>query len=117
MAFLPTSSAAIWAANGVDLRDPLKPCAPAEDHAIVFPWASVIVIIVLLNVALICATPEVMFFFSLRLTRNFSLAILFSFVSNRTRHRLPVDAGSAASETYFFLPAIALAGPLRVRAF
>ena len=30
-AFLAQSSAAIWAAKGVDLREPLKPCAPAED--------------------------------------------------------------------------------------
>ena len=44
-AFLETSSAATCAAYGVDLRDPLKPMVPADDHAIVLPWASVIVII------------------------------------------------------------------------
>src|SRR5215207_886487 len=30
------SSAASWAAKGVDLRDPLKPRAPADDHATEF---------------------------------------------------------------------------------
>src|SRR5690606_24089721 len=68
MAFLPASSAAIWAAKGVDLREPLKPMVPDEDQASVLPWASVMVIIVLLNEAFTCATPEVMFFFSRRRT-------------------------------------------------
>ena len=49
-AFVPTSSAAIWAAYGVDFLDPLNPFFPAEDHAITLPWTSVIEIIVLLNV-------------------------------------------------------------------
>src|SRR5438067_12822747 len=44
------SSAAICAAYGVDLREPLKPIVPAEDHEIVLPCASVMVIIVLLKV-------------------------------------------------------------------
>jgi hypothetical protein len=47
---LAQSSAAIWAANGVDLREPLKPLAPADDQAIALPCASVMVIMVLLNV-------------------------------------------------------------------
>jgi hypothetical protein len=52
---------------------------PAEDHEIVFPCASVMVIIVLLNVEFTCATPEVMFFRSRRRTRVASFAIsLFS---------------------------------------
>src|SRR5947207_15707396 len=58
IAFWAASSAATWAANGVDLREPLNPLVPAEDQAIVLPWASVIVIIVLLNDAFTCATPE-----------------------------------------------------------
>src|SRR6202051_3384671 len=45
-------SAATVAANGVDFFDPLKPALPAEPHATVFPRGSVIVTIVLLNVAL-----------------------------------------------------------------
>src|SRR6185295_9090947 len=66
MAFLPASSAAIWAAYGVDLRDPLKPMVPDDDQAMVLPCASVMVIIVLLKVALTCATPELMFLRSRR---------------------------------------------------
>ncbi len=62
----------------------------------VFPCASVMVIMVLLNEAFTCATPEVMFLRSRFLTRAGSLAI--------------------RGASYFFLPAIGLAGPLRVRA-
>src|SRR5918998_5286769 len=65
----PACSAATCAANGVDLREPLKPCDPELDQAMVFPWASVIVIMVLLKLAFTCATPAVMFFRSRRLTR------------------------------------------------
>src|SRR6266478_7246130 len=58
----PACSAATWAANGVDLREPLKPAAPevAQDRAL--PWRSVMVMIVLLNDAWICAIPSEMFF-------------------------------------------------------
>src|ERR1700741_2488372 len=66
IAFLPASSAAICAAYGVDLREPLKPLVPDDDQAMVLPCASVMVIMVLLNEAFTCATPEVMFFFSRR---------------------------------------------------
>src|SRR3984893_487791 len=65
-AFLAASSAATCAAYGVDLRDPLKPMVPDDDQAMVLPCASVMVIIVLLKVALTCATPEVMFLRSRR---------------------------------------------------
>src|SRR5688572_15135167 len=51
------SSAASCAANGVLLREPLKPRAPADDHAITFPARSVIVTIVLLNEDWMCAMP------------------------------------------------------------
>ena len=44
------SSAASCAANGVLLREPLKPREPALDQATVFPFTSVIVTTVLLNV-------------------------------------------------------------------
>src|SRR5579883_2472848 len=54
----------------VDLREPLKPWLPDDDHAIALPWASVIVIIVLLNVALTWAVPEVMFLRSRRRRRG-----------------------------------------------
>src|SRR5262249_48542951 len=68
-AFFAASSAATCAANGVDLREPLKPLLPDVAQAIVLPCASVIVIIVLLNDAFTCAMPEAMFLRSRRRTR------------------------------------------------
>src|SRR3954465_9735371 len=62
----PAASAAICAANGVDLREPLKPTVPAEAQEITAPVGSVIVTIVLLNVLLMWASPWATFFFSLR---------------------------------------------------
>src|SRR6185295_10811084 len=80
----PASSAATCAAYGVDLREPLKPIVPADDQAMVLPCTSVIVIIVLLNVALTCATPEAIFLRSRRRTRVASFPILNPFAE---RHR------------------------------
>src|ERR1700754_4539376 len=57
----PAVSAATWAANGVDLREPLKPWPPDEAHDSAPPWRSVIVMIVLLNDACTCATPSATF--------------------------------------------------------
>src|SRR5512138_1203201 len=51
-------SAARRAANGVLLREPLKPTEPALPHATVLPSVSVTVMIVLLNDAKICTCPE-----------------------------------------------------------
>src|SRR3954462_5816663 len=50
-------SAAICAANGVDLREPLNPTCPAEAQLITLPVGSVIDTIVLLKVLLMCAAP------------------------------------------------------------
>src|ERR1700748_2469355 len=63
-AFLAASSAAICAAYGVDLREPLKPIMPALDQDTALPCASVMVTMVLLKVAATCATPTTTFFFS-----------------------------------------------------
>src|SRR4249920_4219294 len=49
LAALPALSAACVAANGVPLRDPLKPMPPALDHATTLPSVSVIVTTVLLK--------------------------------------------------------------------
>ena len=46
------ASAAICAANGVDLREPLKPTVPADCQEITLPWGSVMETMVLLNVDL-----------------------------------------------------------------
>ena len=69
------------------------------------------VIMVLLNDAFTCATPDAMFLRSRRRTRVASLPILVPFVA-----LLAAPDRSLKKQNYFFLPAIALAGPLRVRA-
>src|SRR6195952_5438642 len=65
-AWRAADSADSWAANGVDLRDPLKPTVPDEAQLMTAPVGSVIVTMVLLNVDLMWAWPSAMFFFSLR---------------------------------------------------
>src|SRR5262249_24957151 len=60
-------SAARWAANGVLLRLPLKPTVPAEAKHRVSPLVSVMVTMVLLNVALMWAMPRLTFRRALRL--------------------------------------------------
>jgi hypothetical protein len=57
MARRAAASAAIWAAKGVDLREPLKPTLPADAHDRTLPSWSVNVTIVLLKLLLMCATP------------------------------------------------------------
>src|SRR5438093_4788635 len=96
------ASAASWAANGVDLREPLNPTFPALAHDSVFPSRSVMVTMVLLNVDLMWAWPWAMFFFSRR--RGF-LAFGFATWS-------PLDYFVA-----FRLTPTVFLGPLRVRAF
>src|SRR3954462_6411442 len=64
------ASAVTCAANGVDLREPLKPAEPADSHAITFPSLSVRETIVLLNEVLMCACPIAMFFFTRRRVRT-----------------------------------------------
>src|SRR5512136_2139135 len=61
-ATLPAFSAATCAANGVDLREPLKPAPPEVAHDRALPWRSVIVMIVLLKDAWMCAMPSATFF-------------------------------------------------------
>src|SRR3712207_2476078 len=94
------ASAVTWAANGVDLREPLKPAPPADSHAMTFPSPSVSDTIVLLKEVLMWAWPIGMFLRGLRRPRW----------------------GRRGAGTYFlpafFLPATCMRfGPLRVRAF
>src|SRR5690606_16071772 len=70
----PACSPATVAANGVDFLEPLKPALPALAHVTTFPALSVIVMIVLLNVALTWATPSASTTFLLRLGRALGLA-------------------------------------------
>src|SRR5512132_4160288 len=94
----PARSAATCAANGVDLREPLKPAPPEVAHDSAFPWRSVIVMIVLLNDAWMCAMPSATFFLTFlraRAAAGFAVgccAMLFS----RPR-RYFVVAGFAAA--------------------
>src|SRR4029453_7550343 len=60
---------------------------PADDQAMVFPWASVMVIMVLLNDAFTCATPEAIFLRSRRRTRVGSLPILDPLAARRCDRR------------------------------
>src|SRR5512147_222070 len=64
MAFFAAASAANCAAKGVLFREPLNPLLPELDHVMTLPDVSVIVTIVLLNDAWICATPLATFFLS-----------------------------------------------------
>src|SRR3954464_8588539 len=119
MARRAAASAASCAANGVDLREPLKPTWPAEAQEMTAPVGSVMDTMVLLNVLLMCACPWATFLRSLRRTfltaagpvRAFG-GILYAllerfFNSDRTGgYFLPG----------FFLPATVRFGPLRVRA-
>src|SRR3978361_914326 len=101
MPFLAAASAVTWAANGVDLREPLKPADPADSQAITLPSVSVSVTIVLLNEVLIGAWPYVLFFFS----------------RNTLRALEPFFSATLLSYLGFFLPAMLnRRGPLRPRA-
>ena len=97
-------SAAVWAAKGVDFREPRNPSSPelAQDRAL--PCVSVMVTMVLLNVDWICAAPRSMF---LRSLRRRVVAPLRAVV---------LAAALLIPPAYFFLLAIVLRGPLRVRA-
>ena len=94
------ASAVTWAANGVDLREPLKPAPPADSHAMTLPSRSVRATIVLLKLVLMCAWPIGMFLRTLRRPRwgRRGAGDIYFFVA-------------------FFLPATDIRfGPLRVRA-
>src|SRR5687768_3009201 len=66
MALRAATSADSAAAYGVLLREPLNPATPAEPQLTTAPPRSVIVMIVLLNDAWMCACPWGTFFFSRR---------------------------------------------------
>src|SRR3954463_16791195 len=95
----------------------------------VLPCASVMVMVVLLNDEFTCAMPDAMFLRSRRRTRVASLPILnlscdlnaavmpaATPKNTRANGGGPPFAPYIKLRTYFFLPAIDLAGPLRVRA-
>ena len=123
----PTCSAAMVAANGVDFFDPLKPAVPALAQTTAFPALSVIVMIVLLNVAFICAMPSASTTFLLRFGRVFGFANFFfpRYGCGKTGFLPPLRPHQVIrmlcmrrmSQTIYFLgafffPAIALREPL-----
>src|SRR5258708_24428973 len=61
---------------------------PDDDQAMALPCASVMVIMVLLNVAFTCATPEVMFLRSRRRRRGATAGFAIFVPSGLLRHRL-----------------------------
>src|SRR5690606_37110396 len=97
----PADSAATWAANGVDLREPLKPAPPDVAHDRALPGRSVMVMMVLLKDAWTCAMPSETFFLTFLRTREAPLVEAFAMIQF-------LD--------YFFRDAAARRGPLRVRA-
>src|SRR5690242_12378691 len=111
------ASAASCAANGVDLREPLKPTWPAEAQEITAPVGSVIDTMVLLKVLLMCACPWATFLRSLR--RTFLTAVAPARAFGGILYAL-LDWFFYRCDYYFlpgfFLPATVRFGPLRVRA-
>src|SRR5437588_2670510 len=76
IALRAAASAVTWAANGVLLREPLKPWPPADPQAMTLPWVSQRLTMVLLKVESTWACPTAMFLRSRRrvLTTFFFLA-------------------------------------------
>src|SRR4029077_2642343 len=78
MPFRAAESAVTCAANGVDLREPLKPAEPADSQAMTFPSRSVSATIVLLKLVLMCAWPMAMFLRTRRRVRPRGAAALLA---------------------------------------
>src|SRR5437762_8606722 len=121
MALRAATSAAVCAANGVDLREPLKPALPALDHDTTLPVLSVSVTIVLLNVAWMWATPVRTSRRSLRLPpflRGAGLPWVGSAMIYAPAFGAAAAAGAAgaAAATGFFLTMTPRVLPFRVRA-
>src|SRR5580700_1091232 len=77
---------------------------PDDDHAMVLPWASVTVIIVLLNDAFTWATPEAMFLRSRRRTRVASLPIFTPFAARRCGPHLVLGITSSCRRSAWTVP-------------
>src|SRR3954453_16886041 len=96
MPFRAHASAVTWAANGVDLREPLNPAEPADSQAITFPSRSVRATIVLLKLVLMCAWPMAMFLRALRRVRPRAAGALRA-VATLLRLRLAASDGLLGS--------------------
>src|SRR3989338_3755758 len=116
MALRAAISAAVCAAKGVLLREPLNPALPALDQETTLPVLSVSVTMVLLNVAWMCATP-------MRTSRRSRrLPPFFRGVGCFASSAMPyapafLGAGAAAGAAAgLFLTITPRRGPFRVRA-
>src|SRR3954451_18194096 len=98
------ASAANCAANGVDLREPLKPTWPEEAQEITAPVGSVMETIVLLNVLLMCAWPCATFLRSLRRT----------FLTAAEPARALGGMCLCAPKSFYFLPGFFLPATVRL---
>src|ERR1700752_2294369 len=107
----PADSAATCAANGVDLREPLKPAPPDVAHDSAFPCRSVIVMIVLLNDAWMCAMPSETLFLTFFRARAPVFGFCGCCVAMLFGPRLYLVVGVRELVAWR-----ALRGPLRVRA-
>src|SRR4029077_12762130 len=106
--FRAAASAVTCAANGVDLREPLKPAEPAASPAMTFPSRAVRATIVLLKLVLICAWPIAMFLRTRRRVRPFVAAALRG--GGMPRRLLPAADGllRALAATCVRLPPLAV---------
>src|ERR1700739_4494728 len=109
-------SAALWAANGVLLRLPLKPTVPAEAKQRVSPLGSGIVTMVLLKVALMWATPRLTFRRALRFLLLATVPTLLIADGRFAFQPASCNPHQPRCSLTPFLPATVFRGPLRVRA-
>src|SRR5262245_40924997 len=117
----PARPAATCAAKGVLLREPLKPLLPQVAQASVLPCRSVMVTIVLLNDACMCAMPSATFFLTFLRTRVLAFAMSNSSLAcgDRLQHldrRLAralagARVGARALSAHRQAQAVALAAP------
>src|SRR5215831_3374381 len=109
-AALPADSAATCAANGVDLREPLKPAPPEVAHASALPCRSVMVMIVLLKDAWMCAIPSDTLFLTFLRVRAVGAGFCEGCCAIDCSYQVLASDGLLSAICF------ALRGPLRVRA-
>src|SRR5208282_4762785 len=106
----PAASAATCAAKGVDLREPLKPAPPDVAHDSALPCRSVIVMIVLLNDACMCAIPSDTLFLTFLRVRVTAPGFCEGCCAIESSYQV------FAADGLLSAICLALRGPLRVRA-
>src|SRR5207244_11242011 len=89
-------SAVTWAANGVDLREPLNPAEPADSQTITLPSLSVRATIVLLNDVLMCAWPIAMFLRTRRRVRPRAAVLRGGATTSPSSRGRPSSSGPCA---------------------